>query len=62
MPDGRMTDQKKAGKALQGEQRRERLAQQLRANLKKRKQQARGRAQVAGSAGDKEGMDEKGRC
>jgi hypothetical protein len=57
-----MTDENKAGKAFQGEQRRERLAQQLRANLKKRKQQARSRAQGAGSAGDKEGMDEKGRC
>src|SRR5918997_6925546 len=43
LPDGRMTDQKKAGKALQAEQRRARLAQQLRANLRKRKQQARGR-------------------
>jgi hypothetical protein len=57
-----MTDQKKAGKALQAEQRRARLAQQLRANLRKRKQQARGRAQVAAPADDKEGLNDKDGC
>ena len=56
-----MTDQKKAGKALQAEQRRERLAQQLRANLRKRKQQARGRTHVSGPTDDKKRMDEKDR-
>lgn len=39
-----MTENAKSGKALQADQRQARLAAQLRSNLKKRKQQARERA------------------
>jgi hypothetical protein len=56
MSDRPMTENAKSGKALQADQRRARLAAQLRSNLKKRKQQARERADDPASKTG--GMDE----
>ena len=51
MPDRPMTKGTKTGKALRADQRQARLATQLRANLKKRKQQARERTSAETSGG-----------
>ena len=51
MPDRPMTEGTKSGKALRADQRQARLAKQLRANLKKRKQQARERTPAETSSG-----------
>ncbi len=51
MPDSPMAEEPKTNKALQADQRKARLAAQLRSNLKKRRQQARVRADVRPSPG-----------
>jgi hypothetical protein len=54
-----MTQPKRADKQAQADQRQARLAAELRANLKKRKQQARGRETEARTIQDA-GRDEQG--
>ena len=53
-----MADQTKNSKALQAEQRKARLAEQLRANLRKRKQIR--NSTDAGHPADDEGLDDQG--
>lgn len=48
----------KGGKSAQAEQRRKRQAAELRANLLKRKEQARSRAEAPGAGDERRGRDE----
>lgn len=61
MSDRPMTENAKSGKALQADQRQARLAAQLRSNLKKRKQQARERAEADDPALKTRGIDQEER-
>jgi hypothetical protein len=61
MPDKPMADRKKTGKAAQADQRQTRLAAQLRANLKKRRRQARGHAEFDDPPTISKGRDDEGR-
>jgi hypothetical protein len=57
MSDRPMTQDTKSGKALRAGQRQARLAAQLRSNLKKRKQQARERADTDDPAQKSRGIE-----
>ena len=52
-----MTQAQKTSKELRAERQRARLAEQLRSNLKKRKNQARGRTAAEGTAREAQGRE-----